>query len=86
MASGAKFITGLVAGTLVGAAIGLLLAPKPGKVTRQVVVEKADDWKHRAEEYFAALREKVQQDEAEEESGKIDRVEDHPDHGAQFHG
>ena len=83
MAKGERFFFGLVAGTLIGAAIGLLFAPKPGKETRHVVGEKAEDWKHRAEEYFATLQEKVQTDEAEKE---IDRAEDPPDHGAQFHG
>jgi gas vesicle protein len=83
MADGEKFVFGLVAGTLIGAAIGLLFAPKPGKETRQVVGEKAEDWKHRAEEYFATWQEQVPEDEADE---AIERVEDHPDHGTQFHG
>ena len=38
---GNKLVTGLVAGALVGAAAGILLAPKSGKETRKMVGEKA---------------------------------------------
>ena len=34
-------VTGLVAGALVGAAAGILLAPKSGKETRKIVGKKA---------------------------------------------
>ena len=35
------FVTGIIAGAAVGAAAGLLLAPKPGKVTRRFAVSQA---------------------------------------------
>ena len=34
-------VTGLIAGAAVGAVAGLLLAPKPGKVTRRFVAARA---------------------------------------------
>ena len=46
-----RFVSGLIAGALAGAAIGLVAAPKPGKETRQLA-------KARAGEYVGALREK----------------------------
>ena len=36
-----KLVAGVVSGTLLGAAIGLLVAPKSGKDTRQLVQNKA---------------------------------------------
>ena len=35
------FVTGIIAGAAVGAVAGLLLAPKPGKVTRRFAVSRA---------------------------------------------
>ena len=35
------FVTGLIAGTVVGAVAGLLLAPKSGKETRKILRDKA---------------------------------------------
>ena len=36
-----RFVTGMLFGAVVGAAIGLLIAPKPGSETRQLVRERA---------------------------------------------
>ena len=59
-----KFVTGLFAGALVGAALGLLLAPKPGKETRQIVRERAGEYlgtaRARAEEYIGPARERAE--------------------------
>ena len=76
MASGEKFVTGLVAGTLIGAAIGLLLAPKPGDETRKVVKERADDFKQKAEEYVGTLRERFHRDQE-----GMDLLEEHSENG-----
>ena len=36
-----RIVTGLIAGAAVGAVAGLLMAPKPGKVTRRFVAARA---------------------------------------------
>ena len=48
--SGMAFVSGFLLGGLVGAAIGLLLAPKSGAETRAEIAEHSDEWKHRAED------------------------------------
>ena len=40
-------ITGLIAGAAIGAAAGLLLAPKPGNVTRRYLAGRADRLRQR---------------------------------------
>ena len=58
-----KFVTGMIFGAAVGAAIGLLLAPKPGTETRQLVRERAGDYfetaRDRAGEYAGPARERA---------------------------
>jgi len=41
MANRDKFVTGLIAGAIIGAVAGLLLAPKTGKETRHVIADRA---------------------------------------------
>ena len=41
MANGDKFLAGLIAGAVVGGVVALLLAPRSGKETRQILREKA---------------------------------------------
>ena len=48
--SGIAFVSGFLLGGLVGAAIGLLLAPRSGAETRAGIAEQSDEWKHRAED------------------------------------
>ena len=57
MSSADKIFTGLIAGVAVGAAIGLLFAPKPGKVTRRFVGIRA---RQMAGEYVGRLRQRMQ--------------------------
>ena len=38
-----RLVGGIIAGTVVGAAVGLLAAPKTGKDTRRMLRSKADD-------------------------------------------
>ena len=38
-----RFVSGVVAGGVAGAAVGLLLAPRPGKETRRLLRSKAED-------------------------------------------
>ncbi len=48
--SGMAFISGFVLGGLVGAAVGMLLAPKSGAETRAGIAEHSDAWRNRAED------------------------------------
>ena len=58
-----KFVTGMLFGAVVGAAIGMLVAPKPGSETRQLVRERAGEYidvaKERASEYAGPVRERA---------------------------
>ncbi len=47
MTKGNKFVAGIAVGAVAGAAIGLLVAPKTGKETRQMVSSRAGDVKHK---------------------------------------
>ena len=58
MSSSNKFMTALVAATAVGAAAGLLLAPKPGKVTRRFVAMRANTMLNKTEGYMGSFRSK----------------------------
>lgn len=53
------FLSGLVIGGLVGAAVALLLAPQSGEETRTVIVEKSIELKDRAMEQAEGARTKV---------------------------
>ena len=59
MSSSNKFMTALVAATAVGAAAGLLFAPKPGKVTRRFVAMRAHRMRNRTEGYVGSFKEKM---------------------------
>ena len=58
-----KFVTGMLFGAAVGAAIGLLVAPKPGSETRQLVRERATEYagpvRERPGEFVGTAREPV---------------------------
>ena len=54
-----RFVTGLIAGAAIGAAAGVLLAPKPGKVTRRFVSMRATRMRHRTGSYVTSLRRKL---------------------------
>jgi len=77
MTSRNNLITGLVAGAIIGAATGLLFAPKPGKETRQVVGAKAVDLRNRAGGYIGNLRDKIKK------SRGTEPVEEYSDNGVQ---
>jgi gas vesicle protein len=59
-------VKGLVIGGLIGAAIGILFAPKSGKETRQDIAKKADEVLAKAKEEYekAAEKSKVAYDTA----------------------
>lgn len=53
--NGGSFVIGFLVGGIVGAAIGLMLAPKTGADTRQLITQRSDAWRSRAEEMAANL-------------------------------
>jgi gas vesicle protein len=46
------FVVGLLCGAAVGAAAGLLLAPKTGSEMRRQVAHSADEWRRKATEAY----------------------------------
>ena len=59
MAGTRDFISGIVWGGLVGAAIGMLMAPRSGEETRALLRERSDEFKMQARETADNLREKA---------------------------
>ena len=59
MVSRNKFVTGLLTGAAVGAAAGLLFAPRPGKETREVVSARAGDLRQKAGSYMVTMRQRM---------------------------
>ena len=55
--SGSSFAIGFLVGAIAGMAIGILYAPKPGKETRAMLKEKADELKEKASEVSEKARE-----------------------------
>ena len=39
---------GIAIGTVIGLAIGMLYAPRPGEETREILKEKAEEYRHKA--------------------------------------
>ena len=56
---GNRLVFGIIAGALIGAIGGLLIAPKPGKESRQIVAIRAGELRIKAGDYVTTLREKV---------------------------
>lgn len=50
-----KFSKGILFGAVVGAASGLLFAPRSGKATRQKFVDELDDWSNLKEDFTDKL-------------------------------
>ena len=57
--NGGSFALGLLVGGIIGALIGMLLAPKPGSETRAEIWERSETLRSRADEAAASLRERV---------------------------
>ncbi len=77
MTSSNKLITGLVAGALVGAAAGILFAPKPGRESRGIVGAKAGEIRNKTGEVIGTVREKIKK------SRSTDAVEEPSENGVQ---
>ena len=58
MMRGNKLVAGLMAGAVVDSTMGLLVAPKTGKESRQMVAEGTSHWRHKAGGAFQNLRQK----------------------------
>ena len=59
MTSRNQIVTGIIVGALVGTVLGLLVAPKTGKETRQIVATKGSAIKSKAGDYFTVIRNKM---------------------------
>ena len=59
---GGGFALGLVIGGVIGAAAGLLLAPKPGAETRSEIMEVGETWRARADSMAADMRSRGMQE------------------------
>lgn len=58
--SGGGLFKGLIAGAAIGVAIGLLYAPRPGRETREMIRQKAEDIRCQAEGLREDLKEKAE--------------------------
>jgi len=81
MAKSSKVLTGLLAGAVVGAIAGLILAPKPGRETRELVGARTSEIKHKAGNYVENLRERFKREP--EEVTVENSQEVHSDNGVQ---
>ena len=66
------FIAGVIAGALGGAAAALLLTPKEGRETREIILDRANQVRGRAADQISSIRDRVRRGGAE----VIDSVED----------
>ncbi len=57
-----KFVTGMLAGAIVGAVAGLIMAPKPGRDTRDIVGARTVQFRNRAEYYIGNLKERFKKE------------------------
>ena len=58
---GAEFLAGVIIGGLIGAAVGLLLAPQPGDETRAQLREKGIELRERVAELSEEARKKAEE-------------------------
>ena len=79
MTVGNWFVSGLIAGAVVGGAAGLVMAPKPGKVTRRYMGMRTrqtnrylENLREKSRVYVTILRQKVGLDDSQSQ-------EDHSD-------
>ena len=53
---GNKIFAGLIAGAALGTVAGLLIAPKQGRESRQIVTTRAGELRHKAGDYMDVMR------------------------------
>lgn len=56
---GLSFIFGLLAGTIIGASVAIVLAPQSGEETREIIKDRASDYKQKAAALAAEYKEKM---------------------------
>ena len=61
-----QVVTGIIAGALLGSAVGLLFAPKTGRETREIVGVRSSVLKTKAGDYFSVIRSKLKRAEGME--------------------
>jgi gas vesicle protein len=59
--SGSSFLMGLLAGTVLGAGLGMLFAPKPGSELRNQLTEQAERLRSTANDTYSQATNKVSQ-------------------------
>ena len=59
MVMGNRMVTGFILGAAAGAAVGLMIAPKAGRETREMLRHRAGKVQHRAGEALGTLRNKI---------------------------
>jgi len=59
MGRSGDFWAGLIVGTALGVAVGMLLAPQSGEATRELLKERAQEWKGKASEEARVIGERV---------------------------
>ena len=71
-----QVVTGIIAGALLGSAVGLLFAPKAGRETREIVGTRSTAIKTKAGDYFSVIRNKLKRaEEMESLNGAADPKE-----------
>ena len=78
---GGAFMMGLLTGTVLGAGLGMLLAPKAGSELRGAINEQAKNWSNVASEQYKKASETAGQ-WAERGREIIDKARDAVSHGA----
>ena len=58
---GLSFVFGVLVGTLVGASVAIILAPQSGERTREVLRDRALEYKERAADFATDLREDAEE-------------------------
>ena len=62
-----NFLVGLFAGAAVGAAAAMLLTPKEGRETREIIIDRARDIRDRAEGPISSIRSRIRRNSDDDE-------------------